>query len=98
MPVPIHEHAIMDAFIFDLNSVKVSNTSHKRLFEADFLQVKKYFRVTTDEKMILIDDLISCAIIIAPAEQVRFLTYQITCKSECSKGFRCYAVFWVYEE
>jgi len=72
----IHQSAIMDSIHLDLNSIKIDNTSHERLFEYEPMRsFRRHSKIlpTSDEKMILVDNMLSCAILIADIDKVRFL-------------------------
>jgi len=73
----IHQGPVMDSISFDLNSIKIDNTSHKRLFELDSIDFFNNPNPTTDEKMIRVDDMLYCAVLITNVEQVMFTYHTI---------------------
>jgi len=66
----LHESAVMDSFSFDLNSIKLGHVSHNWLFEMDSVIPFNYPNASPAEKMMLLDKMLSCAVLIVHSSQV----------------------------
>jgi len=66
----IHGNAMLNSINFDLDLLTINITSHKRLFHKRFLNIFNEANATTEEKMIFVDEMLFCAILITKEEQV----------------------------